>query len=191
MGVMRATTAAARARSAVAMATGARVGAGTATVLARSRRRSAAASVKLRLYWRLCPRSSLDVKAKARKMGYLITMEDFLDKLQMYVETEGRIGRVRKGVVTAGINSSKMYWFVTEAREGSDADLKERVDSILGPHPNDREALDRLCLALQGRLHSIADSFGLLLPGVSEDWDVESDLFSELTQKCVRCRALT
>ena len=40
-----------------------------------------------------------EVKAKARKMGYLITTEDFLDMLQMYVEAEGRIGRVRKGVV--------------------------------------------------------------------------------------------
>ena len=73
-----------------------------------------------------------EVKAKARKTGYLITMEDFLDMLQMYVEAEGRIGRFRKGVVIDGINVGKMYWFVTKARLGKVLKLILRNGSI---HP--------------------------------------------------------
>ena len=75
--------------------------------------------------------------------------------------------------------------FVTKARAGTDAKLKEQVDAILGPHPNDLEALDALCSTLQSRIHAIAGRLGLLSPGVSEDWDITSDLYSELFQLCV------
>lgn len=78
-----------------------------------------------------------------------------------------------------------MHCFVAKARAGTDAKLKEQVDTILGPHPNDLEALDALCSTLQSRVHVIAGGLGLLSPGVSEDWDIQSDLYSELTQQCV------
>ena len=127
----------------------------------------------------------VQVKAAARKMGFLITDEDFLGMLQKYVDAEGRSGRINKNATIEGVNSGKMFVYVKKIRSGSDADLKERVDEILGPHPNDREALDALSETLRGRIHSIAGKMGLLSPGVSEDWDIRSDLFSDLVQRCI------
>ena len=93
----------------------------------------------------------VQVKAEAREMGYLITDEDFLGMLQNYVAAEGRSGRIKKNATIVGVNSGKMFVFVKKIRSGSDADLKERVDEILGPHPNDREALDALSETLRRR----------------------------------------
>ena len=103
----------------------------------------------------------VQVKAAAREMGYLITHEDFLRMLQKYVAAEGRSGRIKKNATIEGVNSGKMFGYVKKIRSGSDADLKERVDEILGPHPNDREALDALSETLRGRIHSIAGKMGL------------------------------
>ena len=128
----------------------------------------------------------VEVKAAARRMGFLITDEDFLRMLQQYVDAEGGSGRISKNTIIEGVSCSKMFFYVKKIRSGSDADLKERVDEILGPHPNDREALDALSETLWGRIHSIAGKLGLLLPGVSEDWDIKSDLFSELAQRCIQ-----
>ena len=85
----------------------------------------------------------VEVKAAAREMGFLITDEDFLGMLQKYVDAEGRSGRIKKYTTTiVGVNCSKIFFYVKKIRSGSDAELKERVDEILGPHPNDRGALE-------------------------------------------------
>ena len=127
----------------------------------------------------------VEIKAAIRRMGFLITDEDFLRMLKKYVDAMGRNGRINNNVSIVGVNCSKMQSYVKKIRSGSDADLKERVDEILGPHPNDREALDALSETLRGRIHSIAGKMGLLSPGVSEDWGVTSDSFSVLQRRCV------